>query len=189
MEEELRAMSLTDEMTGLYNMRAFFMLGKQMFDMSVREGKTLQVAYLDLNGLKQINDTLGHDVGSELIKDFSDLMKRVLSKSDMIARLGGDEFAILSKRQGLHVAITRLENQAELFNEENDRPYRLSFSSGLAEHRLEPEINDFDALVDQADKYMYENKQKHKAGLANDQATDINTNINTNKNNTATEAG
>ena len=90
LEDDLRKLVLTDEMTGLYNNRAFCILGKHAFLDSLRNDSLIVLLYFDLDGLKTINDTLGHQAGSEMIIEFANLLKANFRRNETIARIGGD---------------------------------------------------------------------------------------------------
>ncbi|MBP7175626.1 MAG: diguanylate cyclase [Thermoclostridium sp.] len=91
-EKEIRYLAYHDKLTGLYN-RGFFEEEVQRID--VERSLPITIIIGDLNGLKLSNDVFGHYVGDKLLKSFSDILKKVCRKEDIIARWGGDEFAIL----------------------------------------------------------------------------------------------
>ena len=92
----LTKLSLTDEMTQLLNRRGFNSLGQQSIDEAISKNQTGLVIYGDMDGLKKINDTYGHNAGDRAIKAEAQLLKSVFRTSDVIGRLGGDEFGIIS---------------------------------------------------------------------------------------------
>jgi diguanylate cyclase (GGDEF)-like protein len=94
-EAELRNLSLTDDLTGLCNRRGFFFHAEQYLKTSRRLGKEFLLFYADMDGLKQINDTFGHEEGSLAILRLAEILKETFRESDIVARLGGDEFAVL----------------------------------------------------------------------------------------------
>jgi diguanylate cyclase (GGDEF)-like protein/PAS domain S-box-containing protein len=150
------ALSMRDELTGLLNRRGFFDLAGQMHD----SGHRFAILFGDLNGLKQINDGLGHEAGDSAIRDAADVLRRVFREGDLIARLGGDEFVVLARdvtpasAKGLP---SRLASAMDAFNQDGTRPYRLSMSVGLT-LRDEGETRSLDALMAEADARMYERK-------------------------------
>ena len=77
LETELRETSLSDELTGLHNRRGFYLLGEQALRDARRAGRPVSVLFFDADGLKEVNDTLGHDVGSELLLDIADCCARL----------------------------------------------------------------------------------------------------------------
>jgi diguanylate cyclase (GGDEF)-like protein len=164
LERALRDMSLTDELTGLHNRRGFYLLGEQALRNSRRDKRPVTVLFVDADGLKKINDTLGHDVGSELLRDIGDLLRKTFRSSDVVGRLGGDEFAVITgiSQEDLPSAVLRLNREAEIANGEGDKPYPISFSTGGAtagQASDEP----FAALVERADAAMYQDKRQRRA--------------------------
>jgi len=163
LENDLHKMALTDEMTGLYNQRAFCILGKHAFLESQRNDSLLVLLYFDLDGLKKINDTLGHQIGSEMIIEFTNLLKANFRRNETIARLGGDEFVVLSKQNEIGIALKRLAEATEIANKKG-KPYIISYSHGLVAGKAK-DYASIDELLKKADALMYENKS-HKKHMA-----------------------
>jgi diguanylate cyclase (GGDEF)-like protein len=167
LERELRDMSLTDELTKIHNRRAFYVLGEQALREARRNRRPLTVLYFDLNGLKKINDKLGHEVGSRLLIEAGNLLHANFRSSDIVARVGGDEFAIVGRegRTDLVAAITRLDVATAAANRALGIPYRISYSMGEATY--EPGTDEsFVELVERADAMMYERKRSRAAARA-----------------------
>ncbi|HQU62545.1 MAG TPA: GGDEF domain-containing protein [Nitrosomonas sp.] len=162
LEDDLRKLVLTDEMTGLYNNRAFCILGKHAFLDSLRNDSLIALLYFDLDGLKTINDTLGHQAGSEMIIEFANLLKANFRRNETIARIGGDEFVVLSQRNGIEVALKRLADATEAVNKKG-KPYTISYSHGKITGRAK-DYQSLDDLLEQADALMYKNKSAKKLG-------------------------
>jgi diguanylate cyclase (GGDEF)-like protein len=163
LERKLRDISLTDELTKIHNRRAFYVLGEYAMHEARRTHQQLTVLYFDLNGLKRINDSLGHEMGSRLLIDAANLLRANFRNSDIVARVGGDEFAIVARdgRKDLLAALIRLDAATAAANAVPGIPYRISYSMGEATH--EPGSNEsFVALVERADGMMYERK-RHRA--------------------------
>ncbi|MGQ9558810.1 MAG: diguanylate cyclase [Desulfurispora sp.] len=115
-EEQLRYLSMHDVLTGLYN-RAFFQA--EMARLEKSRAYPITVLLADLDGLKLVNDTLGHDQGDELIKACAGQLKAALRSSDILARIGGDEFAALlpdTDEQAAQVIVERLHRHLEAYN-------------------------------------------------------------------------
>ncbi|HEY8520289.1 MAG TPA: GGDEF domain-containing protein [Gammaproteobacteria bacterium] len=93
--ERIRALSDRDELTGLYNMRAFKRVAEREHELASRGGGSYSVLMVDLDGLKAINDTFGHEAGNRAIKLVGDALLRITRKTDVAARFGGDEFIVL----------------------------------------------------------------------------------------------
>ncbi len=168
MEERLREMSTTDEMTGLLNRRGFMEVAARQLEMAQRLETTIFVLYADIDDFKQINDTLGHSMGDEAIKETADILRSTFRQADVlgIGRLGGDEFSVLlfstADTSCDHPVITRLEENLRQRNQATNRPYQLSISTGLVKYdRDNPQS--IDELLSASDKTMYACKQKRKA--------------------------
>ncbi len=161
MQEELRELSLTDELTGLYNRRGCFTLGEHVLKMADRTNKGLFMLYTDLDNLKTINDTFGHAEGDSAVIEAADLLKNNYRESDIIARIGGDEFVVIpvgSAQDTVEIITARLQKALDIHNEKSNRNYTLSMSAGIAYYDpAQPcSIND---LISRADKLMYKQKK------------------------------
>ena len=165
LEADLRNASLTDEMTRLYNRRGFFLLAEQMLQNASRLGQAVTIMFCDVDGLKKVNDTLGHETGSKLIADIASILRTVFRGNDLVGRIGGDEFAILSygKKSSLETALYRLDEAIVEANRTGNNPYKISISIGSAETR--PALDEtLDELLNRADEVMYQHKMNKKAG-------------------------
>jgi len=163
LEEELRSLSLTDDLTGLYNRRGFITLAQQEIKVAHRLGKGMMLFFLDFDNLKTINDALGHHVGDQALIDTAHVLKHTFRESDVVARYGGDEFVALtleiSENSELVLAQRLGENLAN-FNAASQAPYRLSVSLGFAHYNPEKPCP-LDDLMVKADRSMYDNKRDH----------------------------
>jgi diguanylate cyclase (GGDEF)-like protein len=163
MEREIHVLSLRDELTGLYNLRGFSLLSEQVLHMAQRSQQPLSVLFIDLDHLKKINDSFGHDVGSAFLIEIAEILKQTFRETDVMGRVGGDEFAVVC--QGSHVAISiaaqRLQAACALRNAESDRRFPLSISIGFvtAEEHARQSLKE---LLTEADKAMYEEKRRKK---------------------------
>ncbi|PZV12666.1 MAG: diguanylate cyclase response regulator [Leptolyngbya sp.] len=159
-EAEVRQLSLTDALTGLYNRRGFFLLAEQQLKIARRTQASCYLLFTDLDGLKQVNDTLGHEIGDGVIADAAQLLKQTFRDADIVARLGGDEFVILipACSDQINDFHLRLQTHIDRFNQERDRPYQLSMSVGVQSCAL-TEDTSLECLLAQADKLMYDHKR------------------------------
>lgn len=159
--EEIRHLSVTDELTGLNNRRGFYYLAEPALSAARRDGRSCLLAFIDVDGLKHVNDHQGHSVGDSLIVDLAGVLRATLRKSDILARLGGDEFCVLITEHGADEELLRerLVNAFNTFNETADRPYRVSASIGLMKAPA-TESSTVDELVAHADELMYAEKKK-----------------------------
>jgi diguanylate cyclase (GGDEF)-like protein len=163
LERELRDTSLTDELTRIHNRRAFYLLGEHALLEARRNGTSLTVLFFDLNDLKQVNDTLGHEFGSRLLVLAADLLRANFRSNDVVARVGGDEFAVVTRgtKDELVSALNRLDKSTAAANKSGNS-FHISYSMGEA--AIDPQSREsFAALVDRADALMYARKRRKKA--------------------------
>jgi len=162
-QEEVRGLQLatTDNLTQLHNRRGLMRAGKQALGFARRMEQPVSLAFVDLDGLKRINDQAGHSAGDCAIVETAGLLRETLRGSDVLARLGGDEFCVLFTDASARVAreaIDRLRVAARRNNETGDRDWKLRFSVGIAE--WDPRSTEtLEELVDRADDGMYEQKR------------------------------
>jgi diguanylate cyclase (GGDEF)-like protein len=162
MQERLRAISITDELTGLLNRRGFFALAEQQMKVVSRAKRDLALLFADVDGFKAINDTFGHQEGDKALAGIADLFRQTFRESDIIARMSGDEFAILlidTPLQNVSLIIGRLEQNIDAFNRSGGAPYRLSISIGMVVHDHD-RPRTIDDLLKEADALMYAEKQR-----------------------------
>jgi len=171
----LQNQSLTDDLTGLYNLRGFRNLAEQHWKAACRSGNDFLLLYADLDDLKPVNDHFGHAAGSALICRAAEIMRRTFRTSDIVARVGGDEFvALLIDVADLteHLVMDRLQDNVHRSNAEADTPHRLSLSVGTArfEARLATPLNE---IMSKADQIMYENKRQKKERVSREAALQV----------------
>ena len=163
-EAELRILSLTDDLTGLCNRRGFLVHAEQHFRIARRTGKESLLFYADMDGLKQINDTFGHEEGSRAIIETAKILKKTFRESDILARLGGDEFTALVRDfpAGAAEAIgKRLLDNLDDYAARKRHSYKLSLSMGFV--RFGPDsVATIGELIARADRAMYEHKRSKR---------------------------
>lgn len=160
-QETLRNLSLTDDLTGLYNRRGFFTLADQHLKAARRANKEASLIYTDMDGLKAINDTHGHDEGSKALREIAAILRRTFRSSDIIARIGGDEFVILetyAERADTQSSSARLQENLRSHNAQQLHSYELSLSIGIVRGGLD-EYPTVEALLTRGDELMYEEKR------------------------------
>jgi diguanylate cyclase (GGDEF)-like protein len=157
--EHLASLSITDELTGLYNRRGFMLLAEQHLRLASRSKTTFAVLFADLNGLKTINDTLGHEAGDRAIRSASRVLRRTLRESDILARLGGDEFVALvsiPSESAVRAVVRRIEIALA---EENAKSPLFELSLSLGEAMFDPSSQrSLSDLISEADELMYARK-------------------------------
>ena len=162
--EQVRQLAVVDELTGLNNRRGFLILFEHHRELAVRKQVPLTLVFIDLDGMKQINDTYGHQEGDRALIETARLLTTTFRKSDVIARLGGDEFCVLlteGSEQGGEVAINRLIANVESEMASENRTYGLSLSLGIGRYDPKDPVP-VDILIQRADHAMYVQKEAKK---------------------------
>ena len=159
----LNFQSKTDELTKLFNRRGFYEYGQQLLDISIVAGRSGSVFFCDLDGLKTINDTWGHEIGDLAIKTEAKVLKAAFRDSDMLGRLSGDEFGVVAPglpSKKVDVIRERIKVLNEKYSKETKLPFTLSISLGPVD--FDSENTDLQELLKAADKNLYEEKKmKH----------------------------
>ena len=161
MEEELRAMALIDDLTGLYNRRGFLTLGQQQLRMANRMKRRMLLLFADYDGLKKVNDSFGHAEGDRALIEVAHVLQETFRESDIVARIAGDEFVVLALEtvdDSAEILAARLQTNVAARNARGDLRYQLSLSVGVACYDPEAPCL-IDDLVAQADRAMYEQKR------------------------------
>jgi diguanylate cyclase (GGDEF)-like protein len=167
LQEELRHMATLDPLTGLANRRGFIPLAEQHLALAARERRTLALMFVDVDGLKGVNDRFGHAAGDELLREAAILLQETFRHSDVPARMGGDEFCVLLNAPtalDVPAAVGRLRAAETRANARSGRRYPLSLSVGVAELPLMPDGTTIDDLIAAADERMYEDKRRRREG-------------------------
>jgi diguanylate cyclase (GGDEF)-like protein len=168
LQEKLREMSNTDELTGLLNRRGFFAIAQQQLKVAKRVKGKLALVFADMDDFKSINDKWGHQKGDEALAATADIFKRSFRDSDLIARISGDEFALLlldTHEDNFGIIFRRLQDNIDAFNVRSGGVLFLSLSIGMALFDYTRPCS-IDELLQLADKRMYDQKnQKKKIGL------------------------
>ena len=164
-EEQLRMLSLTDDLTGLYNRRGLLALGEHMMRTARRHKTGIGVLFLDLDGLKEINDRYGHRRGDDALRDTGALLQKSIRESDVLARAGGDEFVVVAEDDGTTAADLeqRIHRRLATANVGGERPFPLRASTGVVywKHTEKATLHE---LIERADARMYEDKRVRKRG-------------------------
>jgi diguanylate cyclase (GGDEF)-like protein len=161
---DLRAMLLTDPLTGLYNRRGFFALAEQQLKMAHRLGRGVLLLFADVDDFKQINDTAGHHVGDQALQEAAAALRETFRASDILARLAGDEFAVVAINaldQDAEALLARLRRNLEARDAARRGSYRLSMSIGSVRYQAD-HPRSVEELLAEADARMYEDKRRKR---------------------------
>lgn len=159
-EDEMRALGLTDVLTGLNNRRGFFVQAEHMFRLARRQHAGCAVFYADIDGLKLVNDQLGHATGDRLIQDAAAVLRESLRDTDVLARFGGDEFVAFAVDDAHpRVILARLRDNLHAFNLMQERTYHLAISAGVVQCDPGSDTPLLD-YVQLADREMYLHKRQ-----------------------------
>lgn len=164
LQEKLREMSITDELTGLLNRRGFFAIAQQQLKVAKRVKGKLALVFADMDDFKSINDKWGHHKGDEALAAMADIFRRSFRDSDLIARISGDEFALLlldTHEENADIIFRRLRMNIDAFNARSGAIFTLSLSIGMALYDCSQPCS-IDELLNLADKRMYDQKQLKK---------------------------
>ncbi|TDT82725.1 sensor domain-containing diguanylate cyclase [Pseudodesulfovibrio indicus] len=161
-QAQLFAMAMYDALTGLPNRKLFFDRLGGGIESARRYGRRLALLYVDLDGFKQVNDTMGHQTGDELLVQVGKALRRTVRKSDTVARLGGDEFAIILSEVG---SVEEAVKVGEKIVDELCRPFELRTATAKVGASVGVAVfpdhaSQADTLVRGADKAMYRSKSK-----------------------------
>ena len=168
LEEKLKEIAHKDSLTGLLNRRAAIYFLEKAISSSQRDKKALTLAFIDIDGLKKVNDTFGHNEGDRMIVDVCKIIHDVLRESDVLCRLGGDEFMAILPGCTMEQTVfikRRIESGLDAANRIGDHPYRLDASIGFAEYPHDKKIS-AEEFVSLADEAMYKVKMAKKAARA-----------------------
>lgn len=164
---KLKSLAQKDELTGLYNRRGFLTLAGQQMRLAQRMNKSGMVFFIDLDGLKRINDTWGHDEGDSAIRASAEILRQTFRNMDILARMGGDEFTVFTvdtDEDFVSVLTRRIEQNIREYNRYSGKPYQLSLSIGYASYTQDSQA-DVDSLMKAADSMLYNIKKIKKAGM------------------------
>ncbi|MEN6321418.1 MAG: GGDEF domain-containing response regulator [Syntrophaceae bacterium] len=164
LQNKLFKMSMTDELTGLYNRRGFLTVAQQNLDLAKRLQKKVGLFLLDLDGMKAINDHFGHIEGDRALSDIASILKESCRDADVIGRWGGDEFvifALVENNNDIQLLDARIRNRTMNHNNIARRKYFLSVSIGTLCIDADGFI-DIQRSLDEADRLMYSEKAGKK---------------------------
>ncbi|MCQ2596597.1 MAG: GGDEF domain-containing protein [Treponema sp.] len=163
--QELSISSRTDELTKVFNRRGFLFLGQKSVDLALQMESEGLVLFGDMDGLKKINDTYGHEAGDTAIKAEAEILSKCFRQNDVIGRLGGDEFAIVApglKMEKLTDIRKQIEKECAAWKEKTNSSFGISISLGAAAFNKNQHL--LEDLIALADSVQYEEKRAKHAG-------------------------
>jgi len=158
----LSRLSVIDEFTGLYNRRALYVTGKNMYQQAMDNRETSCFIFVDMDGLKKINDAYGHKDGDAAILALSNTLKQSFREKDLVVRYGGDEFVIVManiQEKALHKALARIKAEIDSFNAQEKHPWKLSASWGYVFNDADSEPKSFESVIEESDAKLYQEKR------------------------------
>jgi diguanylate cyclase (GGDEF)-like protein len=147
-----------DPVTSIHN-RVFF---EEYMDQVLRDGETVTLGYLDLDGLKYVNDNYGHTEGDHYISTFATLVRQSFRRDDVFARVGGDEFCIILRGALRDLTRGKLETVRQQLSARNDKPYPMSFSYGIYLIDGSQDHRSLETILQEVDSRMYAYKRENK---------------------------
>jgi len=161
MIKELESLSLQDHLTGIFNRRGFTTIAKEYLKLADRKKMDMYLLFVDVDDLKAINDTHGHNQGDRTLVALANILIDTFRKSDIKARIGGDEFAVFpidTTKAGVKLATSRFTDNIKTFNTTSTLPTPLSVSMGAAHYDPKKPCTVEDLLI-KADTLMYNDKR------------------------------
>lgn len=165
MIKKLDSMWIYDNLTGLYNRAGFNKYGGYVWRECMQKNTEAMILFMDLDGLKHVNDTYGHDEGDRFIKTVASILKRCKHHGEIVMRYGGDEFVVLVSDISEQCAgeyRARISEEIQSFNMNQNLPYQISASIGLYITKPERQ-SDLEEAIEEADRRMYEIKREKKS--------------------------
>lgn len=165
--DKIKYFSEYDVLTKVYNRRAGLERLNVHFPVNDRRHFLVSLCFIDINGLKEINDTLGHKCGDDIIFTVANVINNSIREHDFVMRLGGDEFLVVFNGIDTDVAEKvwkRISKAYDDINNNENRPYIISVSHGIIDYN-NSELTNIDELISKADEKMYKEKQILKENL------------------------
>lgn len=169
--DQLNAISVTDELTGLYNRRGFFETVDLTISNTSNNGSKGIVGYIDMDNLKQVNDKYGHKEGDFALESIANTLRKSFPKGTIIARLGGDEFAVFVANMNgttMKNILDTMDYYQDRVNEVDGKPYYVEFSYGF-ENLICSENLDIESIMIKADQKLYEDKKNKRKNVTKEE--------------------
>jgi diguanylate cyclase (GGDEF)-like protein len=164
----IQDLAVRDELTGVYNRRGLFEIGRREAERAARFGHPLSALLIDIDHFKNVNDTYGHTIGDQVLRAFAACCRQNVREVDVVGRMGGEEFIILLPETDLtntHKAAERLRSRILENGFVTDAgEVHVTASFGVAEYK--DSIQDMDELYRQADEALYKAKNSGRNQVA-----------------------
>ena len=168
LQTELGNLALMDELTELYNRRGFLALAERQLKLARRAGRSVLLFFIDVDGMKEINDVFGHAEGDAALKCTAEALETTFRDSDVIARFGGDEFAALAIEASGQNEATIRDRLTEYLKSASREDSSCEFSVSLGTARFDPwNPTSIRELIAEADRAMYEQKRRGSQRFSN----------------------
>lgn len=157
----LSNISKSDELTGILNRRGFMQAASQQLSLPSNQGRSVVVVFVDMNDLKKVNDSFGHEDGDFSLKAIASILKRCFRSTDIIARIGGDEFAAFALVDIPDIAViihSRLKKYSDELNLLSGKPYNITMSAGIEQFTCGDNVS-LSELMTAADNKLYIDKK------------------------------
>lgn len=161
-EKRLKKLAATDRLTNIMNRRMGIKYLEKQIERVKREEIALTVCFIDINGLKVVNDRYGHKEGDRLLKEAANILTNTIRSSDAVARVGGDEFLIIFSacdKSCVRNIWSRVKKEIDKWNQNNKKNYKMSLSKGFAK-KYKDDGKSIEDLIEEADKKMYKDKEE-----------------------------
>ena len=163
-QEEFKKYASLDDLTGLFTRNEGMIYLEKQIQLSKMNETHFVVCFIDVDGLKQVNDTFGHQIGDELLKSFAQILKESIRSYDIAFRYGGDEFVLILYKATIreaNIVLARIQNKIDEFNTKIQKPYKIQISYGFAEYSPTSNLS-IEDLIKIADENMYKVKKEKK---------------------------
>jgi diguanylate cyclase (GGDEF)-like protein/PAS domain S-box-containing protein len=163
LQDKAHELIVTDELTGLLNLRGLMSSGEKYFKLALRTQKPFFAIHFDIHGMRKLNNQFGEKAGDKLLKDFSNILNETFRDTDLISRIGGDEFAVLLNDSDYKVAdnghFVRLELNIQKYNLQTKNELKLLIDTGIVQYSSKTH-DSLELLLDQCEKLVYEQQLK-----------------------------
>lgn len=163
-KENLKKLANVDELTGIFNRRYGLSILEDNYMKAKIESGDFSICFIDIDGLKLVNDKFGHDEGDWYIKTVANCIKENIGENNLVFRHGGDEFIIIFPKIGsgqVNQIIDKIQKRLKIIEDLEGKTYKLEISFGLTSYKLN-EVDNLEDLLRKADYKMYENKRLKK---------------------------